>query len=702
MAAFFILGFFSLTLQVFVLKELSGLLTAHELSIGLGLAAWLGWTAAGIGWASGSRRLKELLLGPGGQTAAYGLLALAAALNFMLIKQAGLLLKPGLMPGLFELLTLSALLTLPVGLANGLCAFQGLSRNTMAFYWAETLGAAAGGLFTLAYAKSFPGADPIAIAGALALALVLASRGGRALTPGKALFAAGACVLFFLAAAMPPPFALPGYFAKAAAFARTTGSRLAVVAGPSQKTFVEDGAVLAQFPDPETRETRVHPAMLAHKKPESVLFLGAGGFFLADEARKHAPKEIAVAEPDRFKTAFILENAGLSAAGVRVLDADPRKALRDSPAAWDLIFQTAPAPLNAAANRYFTLEFFREAARALKPGGILAFSLPFSENYLPPVRAYFAASILASAGAAFEHVELIPGGTLTVLASGSPLDLGAGTLAKRYAARRLKNSNVVPESLPFLLDPYRAQWARAMLQRTKRPPLNTDLDPAAYFYLWKLWLSMFVSPAALTGLGAMFILAALLLNRLLRPGTIFGDRAAAGVFLTGFWAMGFEMVLLLLFQTAEGQLNWKMGTLFSAFMAGAAAGAAVCDRIRPKAALYGLPCLALALTAWLYAAAPGLAGAGGAARFALFFGALFAGGALMGGYFAAARTRSDAPETLYAADLLGAAAGAFLVAGAVVPLFGMRSALLVSAAAVLPCFFLVKGQAPAGGGRPPR
>lgn len=687
MTAFFILGFFSLTVQVFILRELAGLLTAHELALGLGLSAWLLWTAAAVASASWNARLKNLLLGPGGQLTAYGALALGAALNFVLIKKTGLFLKAGLAPGLFELLILSALLTLPAALANGFCIFQGLLKNTLSFYWAETLGAAAGGLFTLLYAQRFPDADPVIITGVLGLALIFSARDARVISFKKILFAAAALVLFFSAARISPPFALPGFFSGAGIFQRTTGSRLALITGASQKTFIEDGSILAQFPDPEAQETRAQLALLAHKKPESVLLLGAGGFFLAGEAQKHSPKEITIAEADRFKTAFILKNAGLSARGLEIINSDARDALKANLNAYDLIFQTVPEPLNANANRFFTLEFFRAGRAALKPGGILAFALPFSENYLPPVRAYFAASILAAAGAVFKYVECAPGGSLTVLASDSPIELRAESLGKRYLSRKIKNTHIVPESLPFLLDPYRKQWALAMLKKTKPPPLNTDLNPAAYFYLWKLWLAMFVSPAALTGLCAVCILSALLLNRGLKLGALLKDKPAAGVFLTGFWAMGFEVVVLLLFQAASGQLNWKLGLLFAGFMAGAATGAFLFKRIKNRHSLAGLAGLALALSAGLYRAAPGLAELKASAFFALFMGLLFAGGFVMGGYFAAAAHSADSPERLYTADLLGAALGAFAFSGALIPLFGMQTALLASMAALIPCFF---------------
>ncbi len=689
MPAYFILGFFSLLTQVFVLKELSGLLTAHEAALGLGLAAWLLWTAAGLALVLKNPALEKRLAGPEGFLTACVCSVLAAGVNLLLFRHAGFLLKPGLLPGLMELILFSFLLTLPAALANGVCIARGLSEKRLAFYRAETFGAAAGGLFTLLHAVFFPGADPLLLTGVAALALILSVPGIPLKSVRKLAPAALAGILFFCGSRLAPSFALPTLFKDASARVRTTGSRLALLGSASQKTFIEDGAVLIQLPLTEQAEVSVQLALLAHKKPEDILFTGPAGLFLAAEARKHKPKSITVANPDRFRTEFILGRAGVKPEGVRLERADARVLLEARPGAWDLIIQTVPEPLNAAANRFFTLEFFRAAQAALKPGGILSFALTFSENYLPPERAYFAASILASLGAAFKHVELAPGGTLTVLASDSPIDLAPETLARRYAQRKITNLYAVPADLPFLLDPYRRQWAAAMLANVKKAPLNTDLDPVAYFYLWKMWLAMFVSPATLSGLALLAVAFVLLGSRLLKAGELLADKGTAGVFLAGFWAMGFETVCLFMFQTYSGQLSWKLGTLFAAFMAGSAAGAYIL-KVAPRylaraAALVS----ALALTAWLYVYAPGLGAMAPAKLFALFMVLLVAGGFSLGAYFAAAAGRDDGRTgRLYYSDLLGAALGGFIFSAALIPLAGLRAAPLWAAAALTPCLLL--------------
>lgn len=683
MPAFFLLGFFSLLTQVFALRELSGLLTAHEAALGLGLSAWLLWTAAGLALALKTPALARLLEGPKGFLSACVFFASGSGANLLLLRKAGFLLKPGLAPGLLELILFSFLLTLPAALANGVCLARGLSEKRLAFYRAEGFGAAAGGLLSLLYAVFFPGTDPLLILGMAAPALIVSAPGVPLTSARKVAPAILAGLLFFGGTRLMPPFSLPAYFTEVSDCARTTGSRMAFMDRAGQKTFIEDGAVLTQLPLTEQAESSVQLPLLAHKKPENILFIGPAGLLLAGEAQKHRPKSVTVSDPDRFRAAFILERAGPGTDRARIDRTDARLLLKARRKTYDMIFQTVPEPLNAAANRFFTLDFFREAGAALKKDGILVFTLPFSENYLPPERAYFAASILASAASAFKHVELAPGGTLTALASDSPIDLSPGTLARRYKAGKIKNVYATPAAFPFLLDPSRRAWAGTMLEKVKKPPLNTDLNPVAYFYLWKMWLAMFVSPGTLTGLALLAVVFAVFAGRLLKPGAMMGDKETAGVFLAGFWAMGFEVACLFMFQTYSGQLTWKLGMLFSAFMAGAAAGGRVLKRFPRPAARAGALLLAFTLTAGLYICAPRLGTLTPAASFPLFMGLLFGGGAALGGYFAAATgANEDGTVRLYYSDLLGAALGAFVFSAAIIPLAGLRASLLWAAAAL--------------------
>ena len=389
-----------------------------------------------------------------------------------------------------------------------------------------------------------------------------------------------------------------------------------------------------------------------------------------------------IAEPDSFRTRHLLARVPPGPGPVEVLQEDSRRLLALSTGGYSAIMLASAGPVNAAANRLYTLEFFKLAAARLKPDGLLVFELPFSENYISPEQAYLAACLLRTARLAFENISLIPSSSrLIVIASGRPITLDPAALEESYRKRGLKNRSAVPSAFPFLLDPGRAQWAQAGLVKIKNPKVNSDLDPVSYFYFWRLWLSMVVSPPILLGLALTMIIFAVSFARLFGSAAAWREPAGASSLLIGFWGMAFEAGIILVFQTLTGQLAWKLAALFSAFLAGAAFGALAPfakrghGMLAAEFAAFGLSLLAAA-------ALKSTVSYGLNSVFICSVAALGTAGAISGAYFrdASALSPSQGPG-VYARDLAGAALGAFTAAAFAVPLYGLRSAFILSAAA---------------------
>lgn len=660
MYIFLLFGFYSLLAQVLLLREISQVFGSHELSLSAALASWLLWTAAG---ASGRVRT-----GFGGTAC---LFTVMAAADLLLARLAPVFL-PGLsQPGLFTILAGSLLLCLPAGLVNGMAAAAGLQGAPARFYAAEAAGAAAAGLGSALYFRYLPGPDPVYLLTLPALALCAGYAFKKpASYPRFAAGIAAAAALGLAALAGPHAWRLKPPAPRPGLIIQTEGSRLAL-AGGGELSFYEDGELL-HAPGDTAPEELAHIPLLSVKKPDRVLLSGSGAFFLLPEVLKHKPGAVEIAEPDHFKARALERETHADKKTFNLITEDPRQ-LKGRGGAYDLIFQTASPPDNAALNRYFTLEYFRAAAAILKPGGLLVFQLPFAENYVPKETAYAAACVLASARAVFRHTEFIPGARLTVLASEFKPALEPPALAATYARRGIKNRTVVPSALPFLLDPYRRAWAEGELARVKDPPLNTDLNPLAYFRFWRAWLSMVASPSSLLGLAAILLAACFAAARLLKPLKFTpGDRSGEA-FLMGFWGMAFETALLLAFQAETGRLNPELGLLFAVFMAGGAAGARLGGYKRPG--VPGAEAAAALMAAACAAAAPALFSAGRPV-----FWLLAGGSGIITGYFfvLAAGKR---PAGVYTADLAGGAAGGFVTAAFAAPLAGISGALYVSAAA---------------------
>lgn len=696
MGLFLLFGFYSLLAQVLLLRETAQVFTAHELSLAAALACWLLWTAAGVRLGSRARDERAFRLG-------CLIFAVAAPLNLVLAR-----LTPGLLsglnePGLFTMLAGSSLLCLPAALANGYAAGAALRGTPAFFYAAEAAGAAAAGLFTLLYYRHFPGLEAAAALAAPALALCAAYALGPFSYRRLAAALAAALALAAVNFAAPRSWTLRPPAPAPEKVVQTEGGRLAL-AGPASVSelplsgiwpeslsFYEDGRLL-YAPEAEAPEQLVHIALLSLKGPGKVLVHGGGAFFALPEILKHRPEAVELAEPDRFKAQALSALTRAEKKKFTLLSADPR-GLKHRAGYYDAVFQAGISPENAAQNRFFTLEYFRAAAALLKPGGLLVFQLPFAENYVPPATAYAAACVLASARAVFPSLEFIPGARLTVLASSKPPALEPAVLAAVYARRGLKTRTVVPSAFPFLLDPYRRAWAAGELGKVKRPPLNTDLNPLAYFRFWRAWLSMVLSPLSLLGLAALSAAGLLAAFRLRTVLKFTPEERTGEAFLMGFWGLAFETAVLLAFQAKTGRLSPELGAMFALFMAGAAAGAWAASAKREPASFLQSPTpkkpnimqkggwllfseAAAAALALGCALRPELAQAAWPARCLIF-----SGGLVSGAFFSAAALKRGGE--VYALDLAGGAAGGLATAAFTAPIAGIGGALYFSGFAAL-------------------
>ncbi len=661
MGLFLLFGFYSLLAQVLLLREVSQVFGAQELSLAAALSFWLLWTAGGVRLGSGAARRLPF-------AAAALLFPAAAALNLLLARLAPAFLPALSRPGLFTILAGSALLCLPAALANGWAAGVALAGRPAFFYAAESAGSAAAGLLSVAYYHWLPGLDPAIVLAATVPPLAAACALSRPVSRRRAA-AAVLCVLVSAgsAALAPRCYRLKPPAQRPELVMNTEGSRLAAVKNGGL-SFYEDGRLLHAPEDPAPEEL-VHIPLLS-LRPRRVLMHGGGAFFALPEVLKHKPFEIDIAEPDRFLAAALEKLTGAAAGKFTLLNEDPR-AIKGKNGYYSAIINAGSAPENAAQNRFYTLEYFRKAASLLAPGGALVFQLPFAANYVPPEQAYGAACVLAAARKVFTHIAILPGSKLTVIASYAPVHLDQAALTAAYSDRALKTRTVVPSAFPFLLDPYRLAWAAAAIGAVRSPPLNTDLNPLAYFRFWRAWLSMVMTPSSLLGLAGL-VLAALAAGLKLGRTLRFSPEERTGeAFLIGFWGLAFETAVLLAFQSETGRLSPELGEMFALFMAGAAAGAWAA--LRAGRRLIPVFEVTAALLALLAALRPELAQYTWGAR-----ALILSGGAVSGAFFAAA-AGATGPQ-VYSWDLIGGAAGGLATAAFAAPMTGIAGTMYLAAA----------------------
>jgi spermidine synthase len=727
--------------QVALLRDLLTLFSGFEPAAGLTLAAWLLWTGLGV-------RLSARVLAArpqfAGRVLAWLLLVWALALpaSILAIRAA----RPVLGVALGEMPGPGNMLAVAVAAPAALCLVSGMvfsacwalvssagdprggvrPARPMRVYAAEAAGSALGGVAL--YFAVIPALT--VLAGTLCLGLLMALLSGwlrQRLAPDDR----RAFVLAWSAAVMALALGtvLSGTLERVSRSwqwgpeliesADSPYQNLAVTRRAGQLSFFGGGVWLFSAGDAQSAQFAVHLPMLMHPGTRDILILGGDVFGLSAEIFQYPDVDrIDAVEPDTRLFPLVASNlpaeaARLAADGrVRLLHEDAAAFVRGAARAYDLILMQAPEPVSAQANRFYTVEFFTAARRALRPGGLLAFGLPSSPEGAGLAQGRLLSSIWSTLAAVFPQVLVLPGDTARFFASESADSITADmdVFERRRAALGVKTRFVRDYYLIDLLNPFQIDRFAAMLGRGVAPKLNRDFVPTCYLDglvlastgVHQVFRSLFLAVGELTSAQVYIACAVLLLGATaLGRGRGLAAGTGAAVFCAGFASMSLELVLLIAFQVLEGSLYGSLALLVAAYMAGLGLGAALGETQRVQAAASGrFPFFFVSVQAVLAVVvvvvpdlclgAAGLAGTAGVPKSAAFALLMALCGALGGLHFSVA-VRAAAGEThpgahpagrLYALDLAGAAVGSLATGFVLVPVLGLGVA---SGAAGLIC-----------------
>ena len=693
-----LIGFTAAIAQIVLMRELMVVFYGNEISLGLMLGSWLFWTAAGSGIAGRlAREPRRLMAGLEALVA----LALPATILAVRASKAALETVPGesLGPGpmlLGSLATLSVFCVLSGALfaaGSRLYADQAatsMGEATGSVYLLEALGSAAGGM--LAGLVLVRTVAPLEIALGLGLLNLLAAAGLVIRARFARIAAMGA--LAGVAVLLALPFGLPrletvslerfwrGFHL--VANRNSVYGNLAVVRTEGASSLYENGLNLFNVPDPAAAEEAVHYALLEHPSPRSLLLIGGGVNGSLAQALKHASLErIDYVELDpAILDLFPVQ----SDPRVRVHVTDGRLFLKTTASTFDVIIVNLPDPQTAQLNRFYTLEFFREAARKLTGSGLLALRLTAAEDYISPELAAFLRSIYKTLRAVFPEVTAIPGETVHFFAAQRAGVLAAGSeeLLARLRARRLETSYGREYYIPFRMMPDRMADLDRQIKPRPETPVNRDFAPVAYYFDVALWSSRFnhgyrgvframagVDFRWLAGTVGALLLALVARKRRARTA------AACCTAAMGFTLIGLEMLLLLAFQAIYGYVYQQLAIIIAAFMAGMALGSWLALRAPARRGMRTLAFLQLGA-----AIAPLLLCAVFQAVTQVLFPVLALGCGMLGGYEFPVASRvfsGRSTGTLYALDLAGSCLGAVLFSVYLIPVFGfLRTAALAA------------------------
>ena len=735
-----LIGFTATVAQILLMRELLVVFYGNEISLGLLLASWLLWTGTGsslfgrsAAWLHDPRKAMAGL-----QT----LLAIVLPLTILGVRSAkGVFITvPGEMLGPWPMLLTALVVLCPFCVVSGgtfsvgsrMVAQEATSSSASAtgsVYLLEAIGAGIGGLLaSLVLALHLTSFQVAFTAGVLNL---LAAVSLFVRTPLWRRVGYGAVMLIFAAGLIP--FVTPRLETLSLAqlwrgfhllkSSNSAYGNLAAVQTGNSRTLLENGLVLFTVPDPQAAEESVQFALLQHPTPRSVLLIGGGLNGSSAEVLKHSTVErIDVVELDPTIFDFGRE---YFAAQMTFLQHDPRVHLhvvdgrlflKTTSQTFDVIILNLPEPQTAQINRFYTVEFFHEAAAKLNPGGILSFQLVASEDYITDTLASFLRCINRSLREVFVEVIIIPGETAHFVAS---KETGALTeqpdeLLRRLKSRHLETTYVREYYLPFRMSPDRMSQLAEQIRPQPATPLNHDFAPIAYYFDVALWSTQFndryreffASMARVkfewiaSGLTALLIVCGVLCG-LLRPGQLQHSSVVACVGAMGFTLMALEVLLLLGFQAVYGYVYRQLAVLISVVMMGMALGSWLGLRriAREESAGQRVTFRVVAAIQVLAALAPFvlygfflLCGQSNSPTGLLMsadvlfpIAGLLCG--MLGGYqfplasslyFAGQKAKPGNTGTLYAVDLLGACVGAIVLCAYFIPVFGfLKTGVLI-------------------------
>ncbi len=237
-------------------------------------------------------------------------------------------------------------------------------------------------------------------------------------------------------------------YGELAGYRNSPYGNIAILERQDEYTVLYDGRPIMTLPHPDLarlQDFAFWPA-LAHPRPDSVLVLGGALGGLLSSMLQQPLQALVYTELDPELPDML---QALDSAVIRREMDDPRTVvervdgrlfLHRTRQRFDLIVVGDIDLQTLQANRLFTLEFFHLARRRLRPGGILALSLPGSMTYLGEALASLNACVLQTMDTVFAETVLIPGDTHILLASDAPIDLRPQTVMQRLRARGLGTS----------------------------------------------------------------------------------------------------------------------------------------------------------------------------------------------------------------------------------------------------------------------
>ncbi len=447
----------------------------------------------------------------------------------------------------------------------------------------------------------------------------------------------------------------------------------------------------------ENAEELVHFGMLNHPAPRKALIIGITNADIYGQIQKYSTlKSVTVIQTDAVLQKMIDTHSWEQFDSMRVevhID-DPLKFLKKTDQQFDVVLINIPLPVNAMWNRFYTVEFFRLLKRQMDNTAIVSMQFPGGETYLSDEHVTFLKIMENTVCCVFTQSCWIPGETVHLLASESPLNNHLDFYTAQLENRDISNLYIRESYLWDRLSPQKIAFLENHLHTNTNRQINTLQKPVGFYYDTLLWdqqtkgflksVYKFLSKTNPVYPG-LFVIGLLLIAIIRfrvkkRPASILKLNMAV----IGFSIMSLESIVIIVYQSYVGALYLNIALLTTAFMAGAAMGAWRQRRSVQHIRFKQFFRLAVGLTIIIIVYAVLLLSQSVLLTFSIVHYVMLWLGGLAGGtifpmlsYLVQKHESTQLPSasgSIYACDIIGSCLGIYLTSGIIIPVFGLSTA----------------------------
>ncbi|MCK4777160.1 MAG: hypothetical protein KAS39_02210, partial [Actinomycetia bacterium] len=489
----------------------------------------------------------------------------------------------------------------------------------------------------------------------------------------------------------------------------TPFGNIAVTEKEGDFSFYYNGLFMASTKDKLLSEEAVHYPLLQHKNPAKVLIIGGVSSGIITEVLKYPVEEVFYVDLDPYlvdlskKYLLSRDKKPLQDRRVKLIIRDGRDYIKRTEKKFDIILIFLPDPYNAQLNRFYSLEFFKEAKNALSKDGVFSISISSGEDYMGSDKRNYNAAIWTTFQKAFNEMTFVPGENLFLIGKNEgehALVEDKKEIIKIFSKKNINSQYINSAYLAYKYEKERRNYFKKQIEK-ERAKINRDYVPISYYYdavLWSSWqggasqsILKFLKNIPFKYFSLFIFTFLFIIIYFKRQKSEFAPLYTLGV--SGFVMISVEFILLLWFQLLYGYMYFQIGLIISLFMAGITFGAFFANRLIEKKNisenmlmyLQVAEALLLLLFLFILCLFPNLQNTvflGYAAIYLL----ILATGILEGFEFPVALTiikgrhlKENVAGRAYGSDLFGACLGGFIVSGALVPLYGFINTILILA-----------------------